>query len=102
MEEIKIEINKHGDGAFYLFQDNNIVGKMMVGIDGNNLNAYHTEAMIEGKGFAKKLLEAMVAYARDHRLKVMPYCPYVHAQFIRHPEQYSDIWNPKIEKDHSG
>ncbi len=102
MEEIKVEINQHGDGALYLSQDNNIVAKMLVGINGNDLNAYHTEAMIEGKGSAKKLLEAMVAYARDHHLRVTPYCPYVHAQFKRHPEQYNDIWNRKIEKDHTG
>ena len=102
MEEIKVEINQHGDGAFYLFQDDKIVAKMLVGVTGNDLNAYHTEAMIEGKGFAKKLLEAMVTYARDHHLKVTPYCPYVHAQFKRHPEQYNDIWNRKIEKNHSG
>ena len=102
MEETRIEINEHGDGAFYLFRDNNIVGKMLVGITGNDLNAYHTEAMIEGKGFAKKLLEAMVVYAREHHLRVTPYCPYVHAQFKRHPDLYHDIWNRKIEKDHSG
>jgi predicted GNAT family acetyltransferase len=101
MEEIKVEINPHGDGAFYLSQDNTIVAKMLVGIAGNDLNAYHTEAMVEGKGFAKKLLEAMTTYARDHHLRVTPYCPYVHAQFKRHPEQYNDIWNRKNEKEHS-
>jgi uncharacterized protein len=101
MEDVRIEINAHGDGAFYLVQDNNILAKMLVGITLHDLNAYHTEAIIEGKGFAKKLLEAMVAYARDHHLKVIPYCPYVHAQFKRHPEQYDDIWNRKLEKNHS-
>lgn len=95
MEEIKLELNQHGDGAFYILQDNIIVGKMLVGLIGNDLNAYHTEALIEGKGFAKKLLEAMVAYAREHHLKITPYCPYVHAQFKRHPELYADIWNKK-------
>ena len=98
MEEIKLEINQRGDGAFYLLLDNAVVAKMMIGSTGNDLNVYHTEAMIEGKGFAKKLLESMVAHAREHHLKVVPYCPYVHAQFKRHPEQYADIWNKKNEK----
>jgi len=93
MEDIKLEINGHGDGAFYLFLDNSIVAKMLIGIVGDHLNAYHTEAFIEGKGYAKKLFEAMIAHARQHHLKVIPYCPYVHAQFKRHPEQYADIWN---------
>jgi len=91
MEEIKLEVNQHGDCAFYLFLDNTIVAKMLIGIIGDHLNAYHTEAMIEGKGYAKKVFEAMVAYAREHKLKVTPYCPYVHAQFKRHHEQYADI-----------
>ena len=98
MEEIKVEINERGDGAFYLFHDNNIVAKMLVGISANDLHAYHTEAMIEGKGFAKKLLESIVAYARDRHLKITPYCPYVHAQFKRDPEQYADVWNRKPEE----
>jgi len=95
MEEIKLEINKHGDGAFYLLEENAIVAKMLIGITSNDLNAYHTEAMIEGKGFAKKLVEAMVNHAREQHLKVTPYCPYVQAQFKRHPEQYKDVWNKK-------
>jgi len=93
MEEVKLELNDHGDGAFYLFINDQIDAKMLVGVISDELNVYHTEAMIEGKGYAKKLLEAMVAYAREHHLKVTPYCPYVHAQFKRHPEQYADIWN---------
>ena len=93
MEEIKLELNQRGDGAFYLFVDDVVVAKMLIGINDNDLNAYHTEAFIEGKGYAKKLLEAMISYAREHHLKVTPYCPYVHAQFKRHPEQYDDIWN---------
>ena len=95
MEEIKLVINEHGDGAFYLFHDGNIVAKMLIGVSTSDLNAYHTEAMIEGKGLAKKLVDAMVAHARDHHLKVTPHCPYVHAQFKRHPEQYNDVWNKK-------
>ena len=98
MEEIKLEINQHGDGAFYISMDDVIVAKMLIGISGNDLSVYHTEAMIEGKGFAKKLMEAMVVHARQHHLKVTPYCPYVHAQFKRDPEQYADIWNKKNEK----
>ena len=93
MEEVKLEVNDHGDGAFYLFANDQIAAKMLVGVFPAKLNVYHTEAMIEGKGYAKKLLETMVAYAREHNLKVIPYCPYVQAQFKRHPDQYADIWN---------
>jgi hypothetical protein len=68
---------------------------MVVSISGKNLTVYHTEvsAKAEGKGFAKKMLNAMVEHARKNSLKVIPLCPYVHAQFKRHPDEYADIWN---------
>lgn len=99
MDDIRLELNNHGDGAFYLLQDDKIVAKMLVGVSGKNFFVYHTEAMIEGQGLAKKLLKAMVEYARENQMKVKPYCPYVHAQFKRHPEQYADIWTEE-QKNH--
>jgi len=35
----------------------------------------------------------MVDYARSYNLKVIALCPFVSAQFKKHPEQYADIWN---------
>ena len=46
----------------------------------------------EGKGLAKKLLIAMVDYARKNNLKVIALCPFVHAQFLRHPDEYKILW----------
>ncbi|MGF1925978.1 MAG: N-acetyltransferase, partial [Bacteroidia bacterium] len=48
------------------------------------------------KGLAKMMLNSMVAYARAHHIKVVPLCPYVHAQFKRHPQDFEDIWH-KVE-----
>jgi predicted GNAT family acetyltransferase len=98
MESIRLELNQRGDGAFYLMLDDKMIGKMLVGIANKDLFVYHTEAFIEGQGFAKKLMTAMVSYAREHQMRVTPYCPYVHAQFKRHPEEYADIWNKEKEK----
>ena len=94
MEEIKLNINEKGDGAFLLLVDGEQLGEMVVHIASSDLTVYHTEVATkaEGKGYAKKLLDHMVAYARDHQLKVIALCPYVHAQFKRHPEAYSDVW----------
>jgi len=72
---------------------------MEIGIGDGRLTAYHTEVSpkAEGKGLAKKLLSHMVAYAREHHLKVIPLCPFVNAQFKRHPEEYADIWEKRAE-----
>ena len=71
------------------------LGEMEVSVSGNNLIVYHTEVdpAAEGKGLAKQLLATMVDYARKNDLKVIPLCPYVHAQFKRRPDEYADIWN---------
>ena len=74
-------------------------GKMEVAIDSKHIVVYHTEVTktAEGKGFAKQLLDAMVAHARQHNLKVIALCPYTHAQFTRHPELYEDIWEKNVQ-----
>ena len=41
---------------------------------------------IGGRGVAGKLVEALVADAREQHFKIMPQCSYVAAQFKRHPE----------------
>lgn len=94
MEEVKLHIKENGKGSFSLAGQGKEIGKMVVGISGNYLTAYHTEVApeAEGKGVGKKLLEAMVGYAREHQLKVIPLCVFVQAQFKRHPEKYADIW----------
>jgi uncharacterized protein len=94
MDEVKLNLNEQGDGGFYIMDDSEVMGEMVVNISGNDLTVYHTEvaAKAEGKGFAKKLLNAMVDHARTNNLKVIALCPYVHAQFKRHQEEYADIW----------
>jgi len=99
MEEIKLELNDRGRGSFYIMEENDRIAFMEIGIGEGRLTAYHTEVSpkAEGKGLAKKLLSYMVAYARQHGLKVIPLCPFVNAQFKRHPEEYTDVWERRTE-----
>ncbi len=94
METIKLELNEKLEGAFNFYVDDKKVGEMVLSITGNLLTVYHTEVApeAEGKGYAKRLLDEMTAYVRTNNLKVVPLCPYVHAQFKRHPDEYQDIW----------
>jgi predicted GNAT family acetyltransferase len=79
------------------------LGEMEISIKGNNLTVYHTGVLpkAEGRGLAKKLLTTMVDYARKNTLKVIPLCPFVHAQFKRRPEEYADVWNKDSESGSS-
>ena len=99
MENVKLELNEKGHGHFYIANDEETIAEITIGISGNDLTVYHTEVLpkAEGKGLAKELLKSMVDYARKHHLKVTALCPYVFAQFKRHPEEYEDIWKKDFQ-----
>ena len=93
MDEVQLKMNENGEGYFYIMEDEVLLGEMVIGLKENILTVFHTEVSekAEGKGLAKKLLDSMVAYARNKGLKVKALCPYVHLQFKRHPQEYADI-----------
>ena len=95
MDDVKLKLDEKDNGHFYILDGEEQVAEMEISISGNDLTVYHTEVLpkAEGKGLAIKLLTTMVDYARQHALKFIPLCPYVHAQFKRHPEEYADVWN---------
>ena len=95
MEEIQLSLNENKNSAFYILEDGERLGEMVFSIEGRNLTVYHTDVSPkgEGKGLAKKLLTAMVDYAKANHLSVIPLCPFVHAQFQRHPDLYNDVWS---------
>src|SRR5438105_2602153 len=92
--EIELKLEGNGQGAFVIEDGGERVAEMVINISDGNLTVYHTQVSekLKGKGVAAQLLSTMVAYAREHNLKVIALCPYVSAQFKRHPEQYADIW----------
>lgn len=95
MNKIELKLESNGKGAFVIEQEGMRVAEMAIGISGDSLTVYHTEVSekLKGQGVASNLLATMVAHAREQNLKVIALCPYVHAQFKRHPDQYADIWN---------
>ena len=95
MNSIELKLNEQKRGAFVIEEKDERLAEMVVAIIGERLVVYHTEVSekLRGQGVAARLLEEMVTYARAHQLKVVPLCPYVHAQFKRHPDQYQDIWD---------
>jgi len=94
MESTKVVLENDHRGEVQVFDGDLKAGKMDIAIHGGKLTVFHTEVdpKFEGRGFAKSLLNQLVRYAKEHALKIIPRCPYVHAQFQRHPAEYSDIW----------
>ena len=45
---------------------------------------------LKGKGVGKALVEFLIADARATQTKIVPLCPFVKAQYQRHPE-WSDV-----------
>ena len=100
MAQVKLNIQEGEPSSFDIYDEDGKVGEMIFDIKDNDLTVYHTEVepAKEGKGYAKMLLDTMVAYVRENKLMVIPMCPYVHIQFKRHEDQYRDIWN-KIKEE---
>ena len=94
MEVTQIVFTDGVHGKVQLFSDDVQAGKMNIATTGERLTVFHTEVEPEydGRGFAKLLLEKLVSYAREKGMKIIPLCPFVHAQFTRHPEKYDDVW----------
>ena len=51
-----------------------------------------------GKGVAKALLDFMLEDARANAFRIIPVCPYVRAQYARHPE-WADLFTTKPGED---
>jgi predicted GNAT family acetyltransferase len=53
-----------------------------------NIALMHTEVpdKLGGRGIASTLAEYAFSYARDHKLSVKVYCPFVAAYLKKHPE----------------
>lgn len=94
METIAINLDEKRKGAIVLFSGKTKVGEMVISENDNTITVYHTEVADEfaGKGYANLLLDALVSRARESHRNINPLCPYVFAQFKRHPEQYADVW----------
>ena len=64
------------------------IGRLTYQRHGDVLIADHTlvPPEIGGRGVAARLVEALVADAREEGNKIVPQCSYVEAMFRRHPE----------------
>lgn len=93
---VGVTITKHEQGSRgeYLAHvaDNDAVGRLTWAERDGVHYAEHTlvPPVIGGRGVAMRLVEAMVADARENGFRIAPICSYVVAAFKRHPE-WADV-----------
>ncbi|CAD7812359.1 hypothetical protein CHRY9390_02501 [Chryseobacterium aquaeductus] len=94
MENIKFEISPYQD-ELQILLENSKVGYMSIAIDGRLMNVYYTkiDEHLEGKGYAKLLLDELVRYAEEKDLMIDPECDFVRQQLENHPKRYRGIWH---------
>lgn len=87
-----LEITHHGDGDRGEYRahvaGSEHVGRLTYKTNGSVRIVDHTlvPAPIGGKGVAARLVEALIADAREQGFTIVPQCSYVDAAFRRHPE----------------
>lgn len=64
------------------------------------ISANHTIVPEEmgGKGVAKALLDFMLDDARQNGFRIVPVCPFIRAQYARHPE-WADLFTLRPGED---
>lgn len=93
MEKIEIHEGEKGVSFFSLNVDGQEVGRMMVNITPGLLKAGYTGVRLTQRrnGYGRKLVGAVVDYARENKLKITPECGFVAMMFNKYPETYGDI-----------
>lgn len=90
MESVTIERRESEDHGEYRahVEGSRYIGRLTWVTRGGARVAEHTivPEEIGGRGVAGKLVEALVADAREQGFKVVPECSYVAAAFKKHPE----------------
>jgi len=71
-------------------------------LSGDTIQFLHTEVPddMAGKGIGGQLAKAGLEYAREHHLKVAPFCPFVGSYIKRHPEYLPlvpEIYHSRIQ-----
>lgn len=93
METIDKYETENGTTFFSLKIDGHEVARMLIIITPGLLKAGHTGVDLSQRknGYGKRLVDAVVAYARQNNLKIIPECGFVAMLFNKYPERYADV-----------
>lgn len=80
---------EHGHrGSFFIEQDGKRIAEMTYSrVDASLVIIDHTEvsASLGGQGVGRRLLDAVVQWARETHTRLLATCPYASAQFAKDP-----------------
>ena len=79
-------------GRFEAHADGQFAGAAYYRMEGEAIAFTHTEVedAFEGQGIGSRLAAGALDAARERRLDVLPYCPFIRGYIERHPE-YRDL-----------
>ncbi|HEU4586019.1 MAG TPA: GNAT family N-acetyltransferase [Gemmatimonadaceae bacterium] len=83
-----VQVTKNdADGQFQIRDEDKVASLAYSERDGK-LYLIHTEVPkpLEGRGYGSALAKTALEYAKEHGLKVVPFCPFARAYLQRHPE----------------
>lgn len=92
MLEIKHDDNGN-KGEFYIGENGHRLAEMTyLWANQDQIIANHTwvDDSLRGQGVARQLLDALVEFAREKQLKIVPTCSYVEAMFKRE-HSFADV-----------
>lgn len=84
---------KSVEGKFYIGDENAPVAELTYKWqDKNTIIADHTyvDETLRNKGIAGELFKALIQFARDKDLKIIPLCPYIEMKMKR-THEYDDV-----------
>lgn len=87
-------IHEAENQRFVLLVDGISAGEIDYTVDATGaLCATHTEVNSEfsGQGYAALLVDALVAFAEQEHIGIIPACSYVAARFAKNPEKYKNV-----------
>jgi predicted GNAT family acetyltransferase len=97
MQEFEIKLNEEPNKGAFIASDaeGNKAGEMTfskAGADKIIVDHTEVEKAYSGKGVGKLLFEAVIQYAKEMHMKIMPLCPFAASMFKKNPQYHEMLF----------
>ena len=86
-------VRRRTGGEFVVMRGRTRIAELTYDLSATTMAIDHTfvDPELRGAGIAQKLVDAAVAWAREHQRRIVPICPFVKTVFNRSPAKYADV-----------